>query len=102
MNYSTFVNKDFSLVPFAVRLLVLGLCGNHIVERSRLTVAVNTEFCIGVVGIVKHLIFGSRDINRLELLAAVLFCNFHFLSQIEDTGVAAFVNLPFQFELEVA
>ncbi len=32
VNHSAFVNKDFCLVPFAERLLVLRFCRNHVVE----------------------------------------------------------------------
>ena len=72
VNHSAFINKNLGLVPFAVRLLVLGLSRNHVVERCRHAVSVHTQLGIGMICIVKHLIFRSRDIDRLESLGAIL------------------------------
>ena len=56
VNDSALVNHDLALVPFAVRFLVLRFCRNHVIEGSRLSVAVYTEFRIRMVCIVKNLI----------------------------------------------
>ena len=57
MNHCTFINHNLSLVPFAKRLRVLRNCRNHVIQRSRLTIVVFTQFSIRMIGIIQDLIF---------------------------------------------
>ena len=99
--HSAFVHHDFSLVPFAERFCVLWNSGNHVIQRSRLAVVVLAQLGIRVIRIVQHLVFGSRDVDRLYYCVAVFVLRRYFLCQVEDTRVTAFGNLPFQFQFEV-
>ena len=54
-----------------------------------------------MIVVVQYLIFRCGNINRFEHVVTVLIFRSHFLSQIEDTGVTAFGNLPFHFQFEV-
>ena len=98
VNDRAFIDHDPSCVPLAEGLGVLGLGGNHVVERSRLTVAINTQLGIGMVLVVENLILGSGDVDGLVVLAVR---SLDFLSQIEDTGIGALLNLPLKLEGEV-
>ena len=95
-----FVNHDLGLVPLAEGILVLRNGGNHVVERRRLAVAVDTQLGIGMVGVVEHLILGARDVDRLVLGLAVLLGR-NLLGQVEDARVAALRNLPLHLQFEV-
>ena len=92
VGHGAFVDHDLTGVPFAERFGVLRFGRNHVVQRSRLAVAVHTQFGVGVVFVVEHLIFGSRNENRLVG---------NFLSQIEHAAVGAFVDFPFEFQFEI-
>lgn len=70
--YSTFIYHNFSLVPFTERFCVLWNCRNHIIQRSRLSVIVFSQFCIRMVGIIQYLILRSRDIDRLYDFISIL------------------------------
>ena len=68
MNYSAFVNEDLSFVPFAERLLVLWFGRDHVVKGCRHAVAVHAKFGIGMVRVVKNLVFGCGNIDGFKLL----------------------------------
>ena len=53
-----------------------------------------------MVLVVKHLVLGAGDVDRLELLVAVLGGR-HLLGQVEDTRVAALRDFPFELQFEV-
>ena len=53
-----------------------------------------------MVLVVKHLVLGAGDVDRLELLVVVLGGR-HLLGQVEDTRVAALRDFPFELQLEV-
>ena len=92
VNHCSFVNHDFTLVPFADRLSVLRFSRNHVVERSRLAVAILTQLSIGVIFVIQHLVFGSRNVRRLS---------FYFLNHIQYTRVRTLANFPFKFKFVV-
>ena len=101
MNNRTFVDHNLSLVPFAIRMLVLRNSRYHVIQRSGLAVVVLSQFRVGVIGIIQHLIFRSGNVNRLEHLIPVFILRCHFLSQIQDTGISALRDFPFQKQFKV-
>ena len=92
VNYRTFVAHDLTLVPFTERFRVLRLSRNHVIQGSRLAVAVFTQLGIRMVCIVEYLIFRSRDIRGLS---------FDFLDHIQYAGVRTFTYFPFEFKFIV-
>ena len=54
---STFKYNNLSSIPLAIFLGILRFCGNHVIQRCRLAVAVYTQFCVNVVVVVQYLIF---------------------------------------------
>ena len=50
----TLEDNYLHLVPFTEGLGVLGLCRHHVVEGSRLAIAVGAQLCIHVVSVVQH------------------------------------------------
>ena len=117
------LHDNLHLVPLAGRVGVLRLCDNHVVEACALADAEGgAELSIGVTLVVEHLALGAADVDGLIVeLAAVVdglrdgniasLCLFglgsvivdgsRFLAEVEDAGVAAFANLPFNLELKV-
>ena len=63
VNYRTFVAHDLAFVPFTERFRVLRLSRDHVIQGSRLAVAVFTQLGVRMVCIVEYLIFRSRDIR---------------------------------------
>ena len=76
---------------------VLGLCRHHVVEGSRLAIAVGAQLCIHVVSVVQHLILRAA-LPDGEVIALGVF---GFLGQIEDAGVAALAYLVLTLKGEV-
>ena len=54
-----------------------------------------------MVRVVQHLVLRRGDVDGLVALVAVLVLGGDFLREVEDTGVAALGDLPFEFEGEV-
>lgn len=100
VNDSSFIDHDLGFVPLIERFLILWFGGDQVVKRCRLTIAIDSQLCIGVIGIVKYLIFKSGEVDRLRIDLAILFA-LNLLCQVEDTGVAPFGNFPFQIQFEV-
>ena len=55
MGYGAVLHTDTDFVPLSCGLGILGLSGNHVVERTGLTVVVLAELGIGVTLVVEHL-----------------------------------------------
>ncbi len=101
VNNGSLIHHNFCCVPFTKRFLVLWNCRNHIVERSGLPVIVLTQFGIGMVGIIQHLVFGRGNIDRFGFYVAVFIGCSYFLCQIEDTRVTSFGDFPLQHQFKV-
>ena len=117
------LHDNLHFVPLSGGIRVLRLCDNHVVEACALTDAEGcAELCIGMTLVVEHLTFRTADVDGLivELAAIVdglcdgdIACLRLFrlwlvvvdggslFAEIEDAGVAAFCNLPFNLELKV-
>ena len=95
------VHEDLGLVPLAERVLVLRNGRNHVIQGGGLTVAVHAEEGVRMVRVVQHLVLRSGDIDGLVALVAVLVLGGDFLREVEDTGVAALGDLPFELEGEI-
>ncbi len=79
----TLEDNYLHLVPFTEGLGVLGLCRHHVVEGSRLAIAVGAQLCIHVVSVVQHLILRAA-LPDGEVIALGVF---GLLGQIEDAGL---------------
>ena len=65
-------SHNLCLVPFAERFGVLRNSRYHVVQGSSLTVVVLTQFGIRMIGVIKHLELGRRDIDGFQHFVAVL------------------------------
>ena len=117
------LHDNLHLVPLACGVSVLRLSDNHVVEACALADAEGSaELCVGMALVVEHLALGTADVDGLIVeLAAIVdglrdgniasLCLFglgsvivdgsRFLAEVEDAGVAAFADFPFNLELEV-
>ena len=95
-----FIDHDLGLVPLAVGLRVLRNGRDHVVERRRLAVAVHAQLGVGMVLVVEHLVLGAGDVDRLDLLLAVLRRG-DLLGEVENARVTALRHLPLELELEI-
>ena len=100
MDNGSFVNHNLTGIPFTVRFGILRLCRNHVIERCRLTIAVNAELSIGVISIVKHLVFRSRLPDRNKLVLAIVV-NRNFLCKVEYTRISTLGNFVFKGKFEI-
>ena len=67
--------NDARLIPFTGRIhLLVWIARNQIVKRAKFAVAVAAKFCVGMIRVVKNLIFkadGRTDGGRLDRKSVV-------------------------------
>jgi hypothetical protein len=92
VNNGTFVYQNSSRSPFARGFCVLRNGRNKIIQRSRLTIAVFAQLCIGVSLVIQNLIFESRLPNGFSG---------NLLRKIENAAVGARRHFPFKAQFKI-